>query len=80
MPIYIVRGAVKTRQHCRLSICENWLSWTNTVSDNTDKYSIRTKDPNNHSDTETGTLSITMPIHIVVDDFYNILDFYRTQD
>ena len=37
------------RQHCRLSICENWLSWTNT--------SIRTKDPNNHSDTETGTLS-----------------------
>ena len=20
------------RQHCRLSICENWLSWTNTVS------------------------------------------------
>ena len=36
------------RQHCRLSICENWLSWTN---------SIRTKDPNNHSDTETGTLS-----------------------
>ena len=21
-----------TRQHCRLSICEYWLSWTNTVS------------------------------------------------
>ena len=21
------------RQHCRLSICENWLSWTNTVSE-----------------------------------------------
>ena len=19
-----------SRQHCRLSICENWLSWTNT--------------------------------------------------
>ena len=35
------------RQHCRLSICEYWLSWTN----------IRIKDPNNHSDTETGTLS-----------------------
>ena len=36
-----------TRQHCRLSICENWLSWTNT----------NTKDPNNHYNTETGTLS-----------------------
>ena len=34
------------RQHCRLSICENWLSWT--------------KDPNNHSDSETGTLSRTV--------------------
>ena len=22
----------RCRQHCRLSICENWLSWTNTVS------------------------------------------------
>ena len=22
--------AVQCRQHCRLSICENWLSWTNT--------------------------------------------------
>ena len=22
-----------TRQHCRLSICEYWLSWTNTVSE-----------------------------------------------
>ena len=22
--------ASQTRQHCRLSICENWLSWTNT--------------------------------------------------
>ena len=21
---------VEDRQHCRLSICENWLSWTNT--------------------------------------------------
>ena len=23
-------GGVNPRQHCRLSICENWLSWTNT--------------------------------------------------
>ena len=23
-----------TRQHCRLSICENWLSWTNTQYQN----------------------------------------------
>ena len=23
----------QSRQHCRLSICENWLSWTNTVSE-----------------------------------------------
>ena len=45
------------RQHCRLSICEYWLGWTNTVS-------IRTKDPNNHSDTETGTLS--MYVHWLV--------------
>ena len=22
-----------TRQHCRLSICEYWLGWTNTVSE-----------------------------------------------
>ena len=37
------------RQHCRLNICEYWLSWTNTDQNNTD--------PNNHPDTETGTLS-----------------------
>ena len=29
----------------------------------TKEYSIRTKDPNNHSDTETGTLS-SMMVHI----------------
>ena len=27
-----------------------------------DEYSIRTKDPNNHSDTETGTLSMKKPL------------------
>ena len=32
------------RQHCRLTICEYWSS-------------IRTKDPNDHSDTQMGTLS-----------------------
>ena len=26
-------AAAVVRQHCRLSICENWLSWTNTVSE-----------------------------------------------
>ena len=40
-------GTQEGRQHCRLSICEYWL----------DKYSIRTKDLNNHSDIETGNLS-----------------------
>ena len=32
-----------SRQHCHLSICDYWLSWTNT--------SIRSQDPNNSSDT-----------------------------
>ena len=27
------RNEVGGRQHCRLSICEYWLSWTNTVSE-----------------------------------------------
>ena len=47
------------RQHCRLSICEYWLSWTNTVS-------IRTKDPNKHSDTETGTLSSNITYQVLI--------------
>ena len=37
-------------QHCCLSICEYWLSLTNT------EYSIRTNDPNNYFGTETETL------------------------
>ena len=28
----MVKNCAGIRQHCRLSICENWLSWTNTVS------------------------------------------------
>ena len=47
------------RQHCGLSICEYWLSWTNTVR-------IRTKDPNNHSDTETGTLSSNITYQVLI--------------
>ena len=31
-----------------------------------DKYSIRTKDPNNHSDTETGTLSQGIALTLIV--------------
>ena len=49
----------KSRHHCRLSNCEYWLSWTNTVR-------IRTKDPNNHSDTETGTLSSNITYQVLI--------------
>ena len=27
------KGPYRPRQHCRLSICDYWLSWTNTVSE-----------------------------------------------
>ena len=48
------RKPVKCRQHCRLTLW-NYASWNRR---NTHHHqSIRTKDPNNHSDTETGTLS-----------------------
>ena len=28
--MFLCAGGPPLRQHCRLSICENWLSWTNT--------------------------------------------------
>ena len=46
--VIVIMGETVTRRHCRLSICEYEL----------DNYSIRAKDPNIHSDTEKGTLSI----------------------
>ena len=30
--LFLFKLEATSRQHCRLSICENWLSWTNTVS------------------------------------------------
>ena len=41
---------VDIRQHCRLSICEYWLSLINSIRYQID---IRSQDPNNSSDTET---------------------------
>ena len=31
--VIVIMGETVTRRHCRLSICEYWLSWTNTVSE-----------------------------------------------
>ena len=33
MTNFSLKRNIMIRQHCRLSICEYWLSWTNTVSE-----------------------------------------------